>query len=185
VRIGAPVLSASRHNFLTSCSYSTPSLSSPSLRSRHPWQVLEGPVHGQMAPFSDTPAYPAIAPCSYKLAHISPSLLTHPLIHLLSRSFIHLSLYLFYPITPLPPPTTMARGTRSSTKTARPAAPVMSNAAKVKAGITPAKPRSKRMTKDATIRELEARIAQLENPDDLHPSKEPLVSDPCSSYTRA
>ena len=72
----------------------------------------------------------------------------------------------------------MKRQTRPKNKTAHPAAPVMSEAAKVKAGITSAKPRPKRMTKDATIRELEARIAQLENPDDAHPSKEPLVRIP-------
>lgn len=51
----------------------------------------------------------------------------------------------------------------------------MTEAAKVKAGITPAKPRAKRMMKDAMIQELEARIAQLEKPADWHPSKEPLV----------
>ena len=69
----------------------------------------------------------------------------------------------------------MAPQTRPKNKKARPAAPVMSDAAKVKAGIVPAKPRAKRVTKDATIRELRERIAQLENPDDPHPSKEPLV----------
>lgn len=58
----------------------------------------------------------------------------------------------------------------------------MSEAAKVKAGITPAKPRAKRMTKDAMIQELEARIAQLESPDDAHPSKEPLVRIPLLFY---
>ena len=76
----------------------------------------------------------------------------------------------------------MVRQTRAKNKTTHPAAPVMSEAAKVKAGITPAKPRAKRMTKDATIRELEARIAQLENPDGPHPSKEPLVRASPSSY---
>lgn len=69
----------------------------------------------------------------------------------------------------------MVRQTRVKNKTAHPAAPVMSEASKVKAGIAPAKPRAKRMTKDAMIQELEAWIAQLERPDESHPSKEPLV----------
>lgn len=78
----------------------------------------------------------------------------------------------------------MVRKTRSGNKTTHPAAPVMSEAAKVKAGIVPAKPRTKRMTKDATIRELQERIAQLENPNDPHPSKEPLVrTSPFISHT--
>ena len=52
----------------------------------------------------------------------------------------------------------------------------MTEAAKVKAGIKPAQTRSKKITKDAKIRELEARIAELEYPEDPHPSKDPLVS---------
>jgi len=69
----------------------------------------------------------------------------------------------------------MDRQTRSKNKTAHPGAPVMTKAAKVKAGILLAKPRASRMTKDARIWELEAQIAQFENPDDPHPSKEPRV----------
>ena len=65
--------------------------------------------------------------------------------------------------------------TQPTNKTAHPAAPVMSTTAKVKAGITPAKPCAKQMTKDARIQELEAQIAQFKNPDDQHLSKEPLV----------
>ena len=72
-------------------------------------------------------------------------------------------------------PTTMVRQTWPKNKIAHPTAPVMSKAAKVKAGIIPAKPRSKRMMKDARIQELEAQIAQFENPNDPHPSKEPSV----------
>ena len=65
--------------------------------------------------------------------------------------------------------------TRSQNKSARPAAPVMTEGAKVKAGIQPAKPRCKGKTKDAKIRGLKVRIAELEHPDDPHPSREPLV----------
>jgi hypothetical protein len=66
--------------------------------------------------------------------------------------------------------------TRDRNKTAHPAAPVMSEAAKVRAGIKPAKPRAKRKTKDTRIRELEEQLARLQRPDDPHPSNEPLVS---------
>lgn len=79
----------------------------------------------------------------------------------------------------------MAGRTRAQNIAARPAAPVVTEAAKVKAGIKPAKPRSKRMTKDAKIRELEALVAELEHPDDPHPSKEPLVSSPSFFYASA
>ena len=68
--------------------------------------------------------------------------------------------------------------TRPKNKNSHPAAPVMGRAAKVKAGITPVKPRAKRMTKDAKIRELEAQLAQFKNPEGSHPSKEPLVCIP-------
>lgn len=68
----------------------------------------------------------------------------------------------------------MVASTRPKNKTAHPAAPVMTNAAKKKAGIR-IKPPQKRVTKDQTIRELQARIAALENPDEEPFSKEPLV----------
>lgn len=64
--------------------------------------------------------------------------------------------------------------TRPKNKKAHPAAPVMSDAAKVKAGI-PTKKRAKRVTKDETIRELKAKLASLENPGGEPFSKEPLV----------
>jgi len=77
----------------------------------------------------------------------------------------------------------MVSQTRARNKGTHPATAVMTETAKVKAGIKSAKPRNKRMTKDARIRELEARIAQLERPDDPHPSKEPLVGTrPFISY---
>lgn len=69
----------------------------------------------------------------------------------------------------------MVRQTQPKNKAAHPAAPVMSNTTKVKAGIIPAKPQAKRVTKDAKIQELEAEIARLKNPDGPHPSKEPFV----------
>ena len=68
-------------------------------------------------------------------------------------------------------------GTRARNKDVHPAAPVMSEAAKVKAGIVSTKRRSKRPTKAEEIRQLRAQIAAMENPDDTNPtSKEPLVS---------
>lgn len=71
--------------------------------------------------------------------------------------------------------------TRQKNKKAHPAAPVMTEAAKEKAGI-PTKRRAKRVTKDDTIRELQARIAALETPGGEPFSKEPLVRGLRSSY---
>jgi len=68
----------------------------------------------------------------------------------------------------------MVASTRNKNKLAHPAAPVMTAAAKQKAGIK-TKPRPKRVTKDQMIRELNARIAALENPDEKQFSKDPLV----------
>jgi len=68
----------------------------------------------------------------------------------------------------------MVASTRPKNKLAHPAAPVMTEAAKQKAGIK-AKRRSKKPTKDKTIRELQARIAAFENPHEETFSKEPLV----------
>lgn len=68
-------------------------------------------------------------------------------------------------------------GTRAKNKNAHPAAPVMTEAAKIKAGIPSTKSRAKKPTKDQQIRELEARLAALERPDEAATvSKEPLVS---------
>ena len=64
--------------------------------------------------------------------------------------------------------------TRPKNKTAHPAAPVMTKAAKERAGIK-TKPTQRRVTKDQTIRELQARIAALENPDEEEFSRDPLV----------
>ena len=67
--------------------------------------------------------------------------------------------------------------TRARNKDVHPAAPVMSEATKLKAGIITTKRRSKKPTKAEEIRELRAKVAALENPDDTNPtSKEPLVS---------
>jgi adenosylmethionine-8-amino-7-oxononanoate aminotransferase len=53
----------------------------------------------------------------------------------------------------------------------------MSEAAKIKAGIPSTKRRSKKQTKDEQIRELQARLATLEHPDEMAAvSREPLVS---------
>ena len=68
----------------------------------------------------------------------------------------------------------MVASTRPKNKLAHPAAPVMTEAAKQKAGIK-TKRRPKRVTKDATIQELQARINALENPGEETCSKEPLV----------
>ena len=64
--------------------------------------------------------------------------------------------------------------TRIKNKLAHPAAPVMTKAQKTKAGIK-TKQRQKRVTKDETIRMLQARVAVLENPDEEVFSKDPLV----------
>jgi hypothetical protein len=69
--------------------------------------------------------------------------------------------------------------TRPKNQNTHPAAPVMTQAAKIKAGIIPKKPRQSKMpSKAEQIRILEARIAAFENPeDDAMPiSQEPLVS---------
>ena len=67
-------------------------------------------------------------------------------------------------------------GTRPKNKTTHPAAPVMSESAKIKAGI-PTTKRRKKLPMGDRIRELEARLAVYEHPDDTTPvSKEPLVS---------
>ena len=67
-------------------------------------------------------------------------------------------------------------GTRMKNKTTHPAAIVMSKAVKEKASI-PMKKCTKWVTKDNTIRELQAQIAKLENPAGPLFSKEPLVSN--------
>lgn len=74
---------------------------------------------------------------------------------------------------PSPDPT-MVTTTRTKNKHAHPAAPVMTKADKEKAGIK-VKRRAKRVTKDDTIRELQAKLAALENPGEEPFSKEPLV----------
>lgn len=52
----------------------------------------------------------------------------------------------------------------------------MTEAAKIKAGIPTTKRRGKKPTKDEQIRELQARLTALENPDEAATvSKEPLV----------
>lgn len=64
--------------------------------------------------------------------------------------------------------------THAKNKTTHPAAPVMSDNAKIKAGIL-TKRHSKKGTKDDTIWALEARIASSENPGGEQFTKEPLV----------
>ncbi|KAF9783793.1 hypothetical protein BJ322DRAFT_1109639 [Thelephora terrestris] len=69
--------------------------------------------------------------------------------------------------------------TRIKNKDARPGAPVMTEAAKIKAGIPSAKRQSKKPSKAEQIRILEARIAAFENPDDddtMPISQEPLFT---------
>lgn len=76
----------------------------------------------------------------------------------------------------------MVSATRAKNKLAHPAAPVMTKADKEKAGIK-VKRRAKRATKDDTIRELQAKLAALENPGEEPFSKEPLVRSLCASST--
>ena len=68
--------------------------------------------------------------------------------------------------------------TRAKNQDAHPGAPLMTTAARIKAGITTTKRRTKKPTKDDQIRELQTRLAALEYPDDdaAAVSKEPLVS---------
>ena len=69
-------------------------------------------------------------------------------------------------------------GTRAKNKDAYPGAPVMTTAAKIKAGI-PTKRQTKKPTKDEQIQMLKARLAAAEHPHDddaTSLSKEPLVS---------
>ena len=106
----------------------------------------------------------------YKIGALGRFLLTLSLLRLsVSLLLTHFVTHLFLSLFMV--------GTRPKNKTARPAAPVMSEAAKIKAGI-PTKRRSKRQTKDDHIRELEARLAAFERPDEAAAavSKEPLVS---------
>lgn len=76
--------------------------------------------------------------------------------------------------------------TRPKNRTAHPAAPVMTRAAKTKAGIpSTAKPRAKRPVNDK-LREIEARLSVMENPDDATAiSRDPLVSSITLSYVLA
>lgn len=98
------------------------------------------------------------------LALFSPDLLYRFFIYL---CYLALALFLLnsYP--------TMVT-TRTKNKTAHPATPVMTEPAKKKAGIK-AKPCKTKTTKKATIKELRARIAALEDPNGEPFSKEPLV----------
>ena len=101
---------------------------------------------------------------TFSLFHLSVSLL---LTHFVTRSFISLP---------------MAK-THAKNKTTNPGAPVMTEAAKIKAGI-PVKPCPKKQTQANQIRELEARLAAFKRPDEVTTivSKEPLVSR-TSSHT--
>lgn len=75
--------------------------------------------------------------------------------------------------------------THLKNKVAHPAAPMMTDAAKIKAGIPPTKRRSKKQTKDDQIRELKAHLATLEHPDEATAvSKEPLVGQVFSHTPR-
>ena len=76
----------------------------------------------------------------------------------------------------------MGSTTRTKNKLAHPATPVMTKAAMEKAGIK-VKRHAKRVTKDDTIRELQAKLAALENPGEEPFSKEPLVRSLCTSST--
>lgn len=66
--------------------------------------------------------------------------------------------------------------TRAKNKTVHPAAPVMTKAAKKKAGIPTAMCHSKKQEAKEKMHQMEARLAMLKNPDDATPvSREPLV----------
>jgi hypothetical protein len=61
----------------------------------------------------------------------------------------------------------------------------MTEAAKQKAGIKSKRPKKKKVTKDETIRQLQARIASLEDPTGESFSKEPLVRCALSNVMEA
>ena len=114
-----------------------------------------------------------VCPASTKTPHSSTSMVipTHllsnpPLIYLCTETH-RLTLS---PFTSNP---TMV-STRTKNKDAHPATPVMTKAAKRKAGIK-TKQCTKKVTKDETIRLLQARLTALENPDGESFSQEPLV----------
>jgi hypothetical protein len=96
------------------------------------------------------------------------SILLHPFIYL-CRPALSSSTH----FQPLSQPV-MVASTRPKNKLAHPAAPVMTETAKRKAGIKTNR-RPKKPTKDETIRLLQAQIAALENPHEESFSKEPLV----------
>ena len=108
------------------------------------------------------------------------SLTPHPPPYLLFRPSILLSFIYLCSALPLSTHSrslshlTMVATTRPKNKLSHPAAPVMTQVAKKKAGIK-VKQRPKKATKDDTIQELRARITTLENPDEGPFSKEPLV----------
>ena len=82
-------------------------------------------------------------------------------------------LLLLSPWFPFPP---MVQ-TRKKNKSTRPAAPVMSKVAKVKAGIPTSTRRARAPTKDEQIRALQAQVIALQNPDEAAAiSRDPLVS---------
>jgi hypothetical protein len=110
----------------------------------------------------------ALIPAFYS-SHCSPIRL---IAHLSICAFRHLP-STFIPTKSLVYP--MVASTRAKNKNKHPAAPVMTEAAKRKAGIK-AKQQPKKKTKDQTIRELRAQIAFLKNPEEESYSKEPLVS---------
>ena len=113
----------------------------------------------------------ALIPTFYSLRHSSTQLVTR-----LSRLSICASQH---PPSPFVPPEflllyPMVASTRTKNKSAHPAAPIMTEAAKQKAGIK-TKRHAKKVTKDETIRELQAQLAALRNPGEESFSKEPLV----------
>ena len=161
---------------------------------------LVAPRHGEHGHHLEKPGLPSAhrrTPCDLSLSlhchlpglykydrHANSSLHPPTALDSLPDSFLlatpaarSLSLY-FFCSTPSAPffqlfHSTMV-STRTKNKTAHPAAPVMTKAAKEKAGIK-MKPTQRRVMKDQTIRKLQARIAALKNPDEGEFSKEPLV----------
>lgn len=135
-----------------------------------PWRDLSAFLHrGQSGRYKDTPYPNSISHPPTAFESIFHFIFTAPLFFYPSvLSGTPTTLFFLIPYLP------MVASTRLKNKLAHPAAPVMTTAAKQKAGIK-TKPRPRRVTKDQTIRELQARIAALENPDEEPFSKEPLV----------
>ena len=99
-------------------------------------------------------------------------------IQLITHLSIRVSQHPSLPFIPMEYLLYLMVSTCTKNKLVHPAAPIMTKAAKQKAGIK-TKHHPKKTTKDETIHELQAQITTLKNPREESFSKEPLV---CTTY---